>query len=193
MPGWRSVFVVAFIGMRGATSLAAALALPLLIDNGQEFPRRNLIIFFTFAVILATLVLQSLMLPPIIRALKLRNDHSSESEEWEARLRASEAALERVKHLEATGPRGENAVRNRTLLGLRKRYEARITRYSSVPVDQNQTPENTVDDTVYRDVLGVERSTIVKLRDDDVISDEVLRRIFGELDLDESRIIQLTR
>ena len=164
-----------------------------MVESGAEFPRRNLIIFFTFSVIIATLVLQSLLLPPIIRALKLRNDHSGEREEWEARLRASEAALERVKQLETAGSPEESAVRKRTLLGLRKRYEARITRYSSVPVDPNQTPENTVDDTVYRDVLGVERSAIVKLRDDDVISDEVLRRIFGELDLDESRIIQLTR
>ncbi|MBV8781357.1 MAG: Na+/H+ antiporter, partial [Phycisphaerae bacterium] len=124
MPSWKIVFLVAYTGMRGATSLAAALALPLFIAGGAEFPRRNLIIFFSFVVILATLVVQSLTLPPIIRALGIKPDRENQCEEWEARLRASEAALERVKQLEGECT-GSDAVRKRTLRGLRNRYEAR--------------------------------------------------------------------
>ena len=192
-PNWRVVFVIAYTGMRGATSLAAALALPMTLADGQEFPRRNVIIFLTFGVILGTLVIQSLTLPLIVRALGIRSsDHATELEEWEARLRASEAALSRVAELQKQLPEGHGSVRERTLLGLRRRYEARITRYSSVSMDRNQNAE-VVDNAVYRDVLGVERSTIVRLRDQDVISDEVLREIFDELDLDESRIIRLKK
>ena len=193
-PSWQIVFVVAYTGMRGATSLAAALALPITLANGEDFPRRNLIIFFAFSVVVATLVIQSLTLPTIIRMLKIAPDHANEFEEWQARLRASQAALDRVNDLASDPARIESPVRTRTLQGLRKRYEARILRFSSVPNDpNNHAPENLVDDQVYRDVLGVERLAIVKLRDEDVISDEVLRRIVEELDLDESRIIRQTR
>jgi CPA1 family monovalent cation:H+ antiporter len=70
-PPWEVPFVLAFTGVRGIVSLAAALAIPFTIANGQTFPDRALIFFLTFSVILVTLVGQGLMLPSVIRALGL--------------------------------------------------------------------------------------------------------------------------
>lgn len=99
MPPLRHVFLVAWTGMRGAVALAAALALPLETASGAPFPGRDLIVFLAFAVILATLLLEGLSLPWIIRRLGLAGAEQEEWRETEARLRAAEAALERIDEL----------------------------------------------------------------------------------------------
>jgi len=86
-PPWRSVSVIAWTGMRGVISLAAALALPFQAAAGVPFPDRNLIIFLTFCVILATLVVQGLSLPVLIRTLGLEDDHIGDKEETHGRIR----------------------------------------------------------------------------------------------------------
>src|SRR6516165_3000192 len=88
-PVWQNVTIVAWTGMRGVVSLAAALAVPLTLENGSPFPGRDLILFLTFVVILATLVVQGLSLPPIIRWLKVEDDGLTDKEEREARLKAN--------------------------------------------------------------------------------------------------------
>src|SRR5262249_3957755 len=92
-PNWRHTAIVAWTGMRGVVSLAAALALPLTIGSGSPFPGRDLILFHTFAVILVTLVLQGLSLPVIIRCLGVVDDGVVEKEELQARVRAVRAGL----------------------------------------------------------------------------------------------------
>ena len=99
MPPWRSVVVISWAGMRGVVSLAAALALPLTIESGEPFPRRGLIVFLTFSVILATLVVQGLSLPALIRWLGVREDGLTEREEVVARRGAVDAALKRIDDL----------------------------------------------------------------------------------------------
>src|SRR5438874_2342047 len=89
-------FLVSWAGMRGAVSLAAALAVPLTTDAGGAFPQRDLIVFLTFCVILGTLVVQGLTLPVVIRALGIEADNLDEKEHAKARIRAAEAALERL-------------------------------------------------------------------------------------------------
>ena len=98
-PGWRSVAIVAWIGMRGGLSLAAALALPLTLTSSVPFPQRDLVIFFTFAVILVTLVGQGLSLSPVIRLLGLEPDSALEREHALAHLVAARAALARLDEL----------------------------------------------------------------------------------------------
>src|SRR5947208_9587755 len=98
-PGWRQVAMVAWIGMRGGLSLVAALALPLSLTAGQPFTQRDLVIFFTFAVILVTLVGQGLSLVPFIRLLGLERDSSLEGEHALAHLVATRAALSRLDEL----------------------------------------------------------------------------------------------
>ena len=109
-PPWRHVTIVAWTGMRGVVSLAAALALPLTLrDGATPFPRRELILFLTFVVILATLVLQGLSLPPLIRLLGIKDDRSMEKEEREARLKANQAALARLNQIAERDPAKDDA------------------------------------------------------------------------------------
>ena len=91
--------LIGWTGMRGIVSLAAALALPLTTNNGAPFPHRDSIVFLTFGAILVTLVLQGLTLPALIGWLKIGEDDGIEREEMEGRLRAAEAALDRLDEL----------------------------------------------------------------------------------------------
>src|SRR5439155_11485482 len=98
-PPWQGPTLLGWCGLRGAVSLAAALALPLTTDTGAAFPQRDLIIFLAFCVILSTLVLQGLTLPVLIRVLGLEDDGTEEREEAKARVHAAEAALSRLEEL----------------------------------------------------------------------------------------------
>src|SRR5207342_839763 len=99
MSNWRGAVFLSWAGMRGAVSLAAALALPLETDAGTPFPGRDLILFLTFSVILATLVGQGLTLPFVIRVLGLEDDGVADREDAKARIYAAEAALARLEEL----------------------------------------------------------------------------------------------
>src|SRR4029077_4411749 len=93
---WQQTALIAWTGMRGADSLAGALAIPFVLANGAPFPGRDLILLLTFCVIFATLVLQGLTLAPLVRWLKIVDDRVTEKEERLARLKANEAALARL-------------------------------------------------------------------------------------------------
>src|SRR5213596_1347464 len=95
-PGWRNVLIVAWSGMRGVVSLAAALALPATTASGGRFPGRDLLVFLTFAVILGTLVGQGLTLGPLIKWLGVRPDRHEEKEEMKTRIALAEAAQFRI-------------------------------------------------------------------------------------------------
>ena len=111
--------------MRGAVSLAAALALPLTTDAGTAFPSRELVVFLTFSVILATVVGQGLTLPKLIDVLDLEDDsHTAEKEEIKARIHAAEAALARLEELVS-----EEWVREDTAERLRRLYDFRRSRF----------------------------------------------------------------
>ena len=109
-PSWRHVMIIGWTGMRGVVSLAAALAIPLTIQNGEPFPDRDLILFLTFIVILATLVVQGLSLPLLIRWLGVKDDGSMEIEEREARLKANQAALARLNEIGEREPAKADAL-----------------------------------------------------------------------------------
>ena len=114
-PSWRSIAVVGWCGMRGVVSLAAALAVPHTLPSGAEFPERDLILFFTFAVILITLVGQGLSLPSLIRKLRVTAGHAEDYLEREARRTAAKAALTRIEAFAATErltPDAESQIRD---------------------------------------------------------------------------------
>ena len=127
-PPWRFPTFVAWNGMRGAVTIAAALLIPLETDAGTPLPGRDLIIFFAFAVVLATLVGQGLTLPALIHVLGLEEDDGgAEEEEALAReFRAAEAALERLDELES-----EAWVLEDTAERVRDQYRFRIDRFSA--------------------------------------------------------------
>src|ERR671910_1846352 len=127
-PPVRQVTVIAWTGMRGVISLAAALALPLTIGGEAPFPGRDLILFLTFCVILATLVVQGLSLPALIRTLGLEDDGSGEREETKGRIHVAQAALARLEELEGEGwGREDPPGRGRALYTYRRsRFAARF-------------------------------------------------------------------
>ena len=183
-PPPQAVVVLGWAGMRGVVSLAAALALPDVLGNGEPFPR-NLFIFLTFVVIIATLVGQGLTLPWLIRRLGLGDDGSAEHEELHAREAATEAALQRLDELVTEVP-GHLELIDR----LRAQYADRAEHFSHAheaggAPEVNQ--EEIEHERIRREVLAAERVAVVDLRNRGVISDDALRRVERDLDLDELR------
>jgi CPA1 family monovalent cation:H+ antiporter len=185
---WQERLVMVWSGMRGAVSLAAALAVPLTTDTGDAFPGRDLILFLTFSAILATLVLQGLTLGPLIGWLRLEGDEEAETlAELKARLEGAHAALERLEQL-----RKEKLVTPSAEERMREYNEERIRRYESGLQQGGTTQEYTESSSTWRNwrrkLLAAEREAIISLRDRGEISPEVMRRVQRDLDLEESRI-----
>lgn len=187
-PDWRMPLLLAWTGMRGAVSLAAALALPLTLEGGKAFPHRDLIVFLTFCVIFGTLVLQGLTLPLFVRVLGLEDDGSAYQEELRARRVAADAALERINELA-----GEDWVRDDTAERMRGSYEFRLRRFDALVDDEGDggggIEERSQDfRRLRRALLEAERHATRDLRRDREIDDDVLRRIEYDLDLEEARL-----
>ena len=184
-PPWQWPVVLSWAGMRGVVSLAAALALPITLPDGSPFPGRDLIIFLTFCVILATLVGQGLTLPWLIRRLGVADDGAAEREEARARELAYQAALARIESLVAEWPD------HRELLDqLRDRYAHRARH--AVPTDGALDPDAERDLIEHRlirlAVIEAERNAVIDLRDRGEINDEVLHRVERDLDYEELRM-----
>ena len=184
-PPWQAVSVVSWTGMRGVISLAAALALPLTTETGAPFPERDLILFLTFCVILATLVVQGLSLPALIRALGLEDDGSREREETVGRIEVADAALARIEELLE-----EDWVQEDTVDRLRGFYNYRRSRFSSRfdGDDDGLEERSAAFQRLMREVLHTQRRALIQLRDEGKIGDEAMHRIERDLDLEESRL-----
>ncbi len=185
-PPVGSVFLVGWTGLRGVVSLAAALALPHAMLNGAGFDGRDFILFATFAVILVTLVLQGLTLPPLVHALNLPLDSSEEREEASARYESAHAALARLDALVETGHATPEIIDR-----LRTPYEERIEAYARHLLDERAgrpLPRPDVLEDLRREALAAERNHVVQMRDEGLISDDTMRRILVELDLEEARL-----
>jgi CPA1 family monovalent cation:H+ antiporter len=188
-PPWQWPFALAFTGVRGLVSLAAALAIPLTIENGNPFPYRDLILFLTFVVILVTLIGQGLALPAVIRALGLANQGRRErrqdrDQEFEARRTAIESTLERLDEVAA-----ERHIPEDVSKGLRAHLKGRLRQVSdrSDGDDEHRGRSRLVDDMELK-LLGAERETVNDLYQDGKLTAEARLRIERELDLREARI-----
>jgi CPA1 family monovalent cation:H+ antiporter len=183
---WKATTVLGWAGMRGAVSLAAALALPLTVDAGGPFPDRDLIVFLTFGVILGTLVLEGLTLPMLVRGLGLEDDGRADKEEAKARIHAAEAALGRLDELLV-----EEWVREDSAERLRGLFNFRRERFRSrFDPDGDSTVEDRSADyqRLLRELLDAERRAVLDLRRRGVIDDDVMRRVVRDLDLEEARL-----
>jgi Na+/H+ antiporter len=178
--------VVGWMGMRGAVSLAAALALPLQTEAGAPFPGRDLIIFLAFVVILGTLVVQGLTLPAVIRRFRLAEDELEAKEDTKARIYAAEAALRRLEELlDEDWVRPETAERLRGLYDFRRsRFQARFDGDDDGAIERQSTDFQ----RLRRELLEAEREAVVGLRREGRISDDVMRRVERDLDLEDSRL-----
>jgi CPA1 family monovalent cation:H+ antiporter len=186
LPEWQDVAVMAWSGMRGVVSLAAAFALPLVLPNGSPFPGRNYILFLTFSVILVTLLFQGLTLPIVIRRLCIKPDTSTDEEERSARLKANQAAIESIENVRGSGKFSPDTVDR-----LRAEYDERVQQLELCAQNPDDcrgeigTPQY---QRLQRQALRVERQTIIHLRNERVINDDALRRIQRDLDLAEARL-----
>src|SRR5262245_51600376 len=185
IPSWQFIALMAWIGMRGIVSLAAAIALPLTTASGSPFPFRDEIILFTFGVILCTLVLQGLTLTPLIRALNRDEDRTLELEEAQARQEGAQAALARLDEL-ASAP----WARREQLDRLRAVYTHKARHFSTIDVGGGSAHARA--QAAFRrlrhETLEAERRALISLRDRGVVSDEVLQRLEQELDVEATRI-----
>jgi monovalent cation/hydrogen antiporter len=177
---WRQRTLIGWSGMRGAVSLAAALALP---DN---FPERSLLVFLTFSVIFATLVLQGLTLPTVIRWLHVEPDDGEDREELKARLLATKAALARLEDLAAEDWTRDDTVER--MVGLYRYRKNRLAARAGKVEDDGYEDRSVAYQTMVREVLEAQRREIVRLRNEGVISNDVMHRIERELDLEDQRL-----
>jgi Na+/H+ antiporter len=191
-PPWQWPFVLAFTGVRGIVSLAAALAIPFATSTGQPFPYRDLILFLTFSVILITLVGQGLMLPWVIRELGLSHAGRKErkinrAEEYKARSEAVQAASERLDQLAAERHLSPDVVE-----AVRTQHRDRLKHLENRSKDDNShNSHSELHDEVERLLIAAERTRINDLFRSGKLKDEARRRIERELDLREAHLANL--
>jgi monovalent cation/hydrogen antiporter len=185
-PPWQGPFTIAFTGVRGVVSLAAALAIPYTLDNGQPFPHRDLILFVTFGVIFITLVGLGLMLPLVVRWIGVtRIGMEERNGAIQSELNARVSALAQVEK------RLEQFIEDRKLPDevialLRTRNQSR----------RQILPNNMNDGLIHirqsaalkKELIDAEREFIYQLLRDGKITDEARRRIEYELDLEEAGV-----
>jgi Na+/H+ antiporter len=176
-PGWRPLFLVAWTSMRGIVSLAAALSLPRLLSNGQPFPYRSEIILIAMIVIVMTLVVQGLTLEPIVRAFRFSPDHSQVEEERMARRESLRRGAEALEDMSA-----EPWVDARDVAWMRNELRDRLRLHEHHHGNPDGRRRLTLG------VLQAERRMLVRLRNEGAISDEVLRDLEQELDLEAMRV-----
>lgn len=180
----RLVTIIAWSGMRGVVSLAAALAIPFTGRGSEPFPNRDLIIFLTFFVIFATLVVQGLTLRPLIRWLGLKADDKAHEDELKARLSIASKIIEHIEENYSLDLSDEG------LNLIKTKYEIRIQRI------RKGEPAPTVKEVlvdklpeIQQELLNREREIVLSLRSAGAISEEALRKIEYELDLEETRLM----
>lgn len=183
----RNMVIFGWAGMRGVVSMAAALALPLTLKNGADFPHRNLIIYLTFCVIISTLVLLGLTLPWIIRKLKME-PHSIVAEEYEVR---NKVILTAISHIEEHLSLHPDELRQ----SIKSKYEVKYNRLQKTDLpagfyEGGKLPENVFNafSKIQLDLIGIEREAIENLHKHGLASEEILRKIERELDLEETRL-----
>ena len=173
--------VLSWAGMRGAVSLAAALALPVALPDGRPLPAREALLIVTLTVIVLTLVGQGLTLPWLIRTLRLGGDVEIREEESTARQELIDAAARRIDELYPVWP-GHHPLLDR----LRAIYQHRSEHVGRSRAATSGEDQEVIEHReIGRTVIGAERETLLRLRAEGAIDDDVLRKLERELDIEE--------
>jgi CPA1 family monovalent cation:H+ antiporter len=184
----KNMVVFGWAGMRGVVSMAAALALPLMLNKTEEFPLRNLIIYLVFCVILSTLVIQGLTLPWLIKKLKIER-YSILAEEYNVR---NVIVSETISHIEDNF----SLLDDELLHNIKSKYEVKFNRLQKTELPANFFGNGKVLDgqifneftRVQIDLLNVERSKLESMHKKGSVNEEIFRKIEKELDLEETRL-----
>jgi CPA1 family monovalent cation:H+ antiporter len=175
---WRHAVIASWSGLRGAVSLAAALAIPVSLQGGGPLPHRHLVIFLTFSVIFVTLVFGGLTLPWIVKLLSVPEDESEEEDELrDGLLGMTKAALEELDAIDAEGGLDAPAVAR-----LRKQYEHRRDHAEGPPPEEDAILD------AERRLLAAERRALLEMREQGSIDNTVLRRLQRVLDISDERL-----
>jgi CPA1 family monovalent cation:H+ antiporter len=180
-PTEQELFIMSWCGMRGIVSLAAALALPLALDDGTPFPGRDLIIFLTFVVIAATLVLQGLSLGPLIRVLRVGSDWSEHEEEQHARFALGKAAIAAIGELAA-----REGIADEVAERIRAEFAEKIR--IAPPGGHVLSGGGDVARRLRSAAIRAERQELIRIWRENRISDDVLHHLEEDLDYQESRL-----
>ncbi|GHC47426.1 Na+/H+ antiporter [Streptomyces flavofungini] len=185
---WRRPLIVSWAGMRGVVSLAIAFSIPLMTDDDEPFPGRNLVLFLTFTTVIGTLVVQGLSLPWLIRVLKVpgRDAQAQTLAEAQAQNAASQAAEARLRELmEDERNRLPGPLEDRLRTVLERRRNSVWERLGQ----SNPVTGESADGTyrrLTREAIAAEREVFVRMRDERRIDDELLRTLLRKLDLEEA-------
>jgi len=184
-PPWQAVSIIAWAGMRGIVSLAAALALPYTLGEAP-FAQRSVVIFFTFSVVFVTLVVQGLSLQPLIERLGVTETSKGQRKETVLRIKALEAGEEALrKHQE----RHHAPLDAEIVARVMEEYVQRINVLKGkASPDGSVADENTLDRHVQKEALEAERRAIMTMRHAGEIPDEIFRSIEYDLDLAALRL-----
>lgn len=189
-PGWRGPLLLGWAGMRGVVSLAAALSIPVYLDNGARFPERSMILFITFSVILVTLLLQGLTLPALIRWVKMDDPDATMPEEKQdaiVRKKMSQAALRVLKEQHA-----DKLESNALLQSLHHRLEAEINMLQAVAAAD--APVELIDTfyphyrLVYLELLNEQRQLLHQLNRKQEVDEAIIRKYLSLLDIEEEKL-----
>ncbi|MBC7602656.1 MAG: cation:proton antiporter, partial [Ramlibacter sp.] len=180
-PDKREIAIIGWCGMRGIVSLAAALALPLTLPNGAPFPHRDLIVFITFVVIVATLVGQGLSLAPLIRRLKVGSKWSVHGEQVRVRAAMSSAALAAIDKVLAA-----ERVPEQWADGLKAEIADRVAVAASLGDDLSQRME--VLNRLRHAAIRAERQELIRLWRGNEIGDEVMHHLMEMLDYEQAHL-----
>jgi CPA1 family monovalent cation:H+ antiporter len=189
-PSWRIIAAMSFAGVRGAITLAGVLTLPLAMDNGADFPGRDLAIFLAAGVILVSLIAASIGLPILLSGLNMPAESGHDEQEDAARIAAAQAAIaaiEKEQHRLADGRKNADlyvAAASRIMNLYRQRIETRTkVGEEALLARRNELIERKLRLAAIR----AERSEIFRRRRQRVIGAETARKLVRELDLMETR------
>lgn len=187
-PGWRGPIVLGWAGMRGVVSLAAALSIPLLINEGQPFPYRNLILFITFIVILVTLVFQGLTLPWVIRKIRPENRSNSLPERQQELIIQKKIAMASLQLLEEKY--GEERERNEHLNNLFARLQLDLNFFQQDLEELSKATDNTLTSfqRIYLEMLERQRRWLYEMNRRAEFDEELIRKYLSLIDIEEFKI-----
>lgn len=188
---WKNVLVVAWTGTRGVISLAAALALPLALQSGEPFPKRSSIIFLSFVVIFMTLVVQGLSLPLLIKLLKIKPASDEEDEVKELQLFMASNTLQFIeREMPVQGDhRLQEQLKTEYEQQVRKlNGELRLLRSSTYAKSIARPAETDSRLNAQINISKFQRALLLKLHNDGQFSDEAIRQLEREMDIDELKL-----
>jgi monovalent cation/hydrogen antiporter len=191
-PGWRSPIVLGWAGMRGVVSLAAALSIPLLLENGQPFPYRNLILFITFIVILVTLVFQGLTLPWVIKKIKPTSSETPIPDHEQEIIIQKKIALYSLKFLEEKY--GDHRHTNEHVNNLHAKLTTDLRFFDREPSAIISTTDNALSSFqhIYLELLEHQRQLLNKMNHKAEFDEELIRKYFALVDMEEFKIREKT-